>query len=195
MHQSLADVVESYLRAEFFRASSETNRYILCSEAPRYPQSRIQLHDCQSGRRCGHPSRAGLPDPPPPRTLRWRTNLSAASFQSAGAQPDEGIGISRSHPTTAPDQVVGNSGGLALRAKPKQRDNTPSYLDDGGVVPLHIDQPSTIGTDSLAMCPSSIDGRSPQARKRTIMARYVLGDELKPSERWKRRLLIARPVR
>ena len=27
VHQSLADVVESYLRAEFFRASSETNRY------------------------------------------------------------------------------------------------------------------------------------------------------------------------
>jgi len=120
--------------------------------------------------------------------------LSAASFHSTGVQPDEGISISRD-PTTAPDQVVGNSSGLALRAKPKQRDKTPSYLDDGGVVPLHIDQPSTTGTDSLAMCPSSVDGRSPQARKRTIMGRYVFGDELKPGERWKRRVLITRHAR
>jgi hypothetical protein len=34
--------------------------------------------------------------------------------------------------------------------------------------------------------------RSPQGRKRTIMARYVFGDEFKPSERWKRRLLTVR---
>jgi hypothetical protein len=33
---------------------------------------------------------------------------------------------------------------------------------------------------------------SAKGRRRTIMARYVFGDELKPGERWKRRLLTSR---
>jgi len=65
----------------------------------------------------------------------------------------------------------------------------PTYLEDGGVVPLQIDQSSAIQTDSLAMRPSSVDERSPQARKQTITGRHVFGDELKPGERWKRPLL------
>ncbi len=114
------------------------------------------------------PKRPSVRPPKPRRTSRSSSaknapladQLSAASLQSTGVQPDEGIGISRSHPTTAPDQVAGNSGGLALHARPTRRDNMPSYLDDGGVVSLLVNQPSTIGTDSLAMRPSSVDERS-----------------------------------
>jgi hypothetical protein len=47
-------------------------------------------------------------------------------------------------------------------------------------------------TDSPATLPSRVADRSPQGRKRTIVARYVFGDELKPGERWKRRLLSSR---
>jgi hypothetical protein len=69
--------------------------------------------------------------------------LSTTSRRTSGAQSDEGAGVSPRFATTAPGQVVGDSGGVGLRAK---------------------------------------------GRKRTIMARYVFGDELKPGERWKRRL-------
>jgi hypothetical protein len=37
--------------------------------------------------------------------------------------------------------------------------------------------------------PSPTSEVAPTARKRTIMGRYVFGDELKPGERWKKRLL------
>ena len=74
-------------------------------------------------------------------------SLSTTSRRTSGAQSDDGAGVSPRFATTAPGQVVGDSGGVGLRAK---------------------------------------------GRKRTIMARYVFGDEFKPGERWKRRLLTSR---
>ena len=68
----------------------------------------------------------------------------------------------------------------------------PIFLDAGGATPLLTDQRSTIGTYSLATPPSSVGELSRQSRKRTIMGRYVFGDELKPGERWKRRILRTR---
>ena len=131
-------------RAEFFRASSATNRYISAPRphgirraGPSFTSAKAAVGAAALSRGTSRPSSA--------KNTPLADQLSVASFQSTGVQPDEGIGISRSDPTTAPDQVVGNSGGLALRAKPKQRDNTPSNLDDGGVVPLHIDQSPTMG--------------------------------------------------
>ena len=72
---------------------------------------------------------------------------SPKSRRTSGAQSDDGAGVSPRFATTAPGQVVGDSGGVGLRAK---------------------------------------------GRKRTIMARYVFGDEFKPGERWKLRLLTSR---
>ena len=115
-------------------------------------------------------------------------NLSTASRQSSGVPPDKGRGPSPSAPTAAPNQVVGNAGGLALRPKAKRRNKMPISFDDSrAALPLK-DQRSRTGTDSLP----SIDESSRQSRRRTIMGRYVFGDELKPGERWKRRLLMAR---
>ena len=52
------------------------------------------------------------------------------------------------------------------------------------------------GADATARAPSQVvaDGLtlSANGRKRTIMARYVFGNEDKPGERWKRRLLRSR---
>jgi hypothetical protein len=118
--------------------------------------------------------------------------LSTASRQTSSVQSDEGAGVSPRVATIAQSQVVGDSGGLALSAKARRRDKLAISCDDDRAKPLPHDQRSAIGTDSPATLPSIVDDRSPQSRKRTIMARYVFGDELKPGERWKRRLLTTR---
>jgi hypothetical protein len=64
--------------------------------------------------------------------------------------------------------------------------------DDLRVKPLPNDLRSAMEADSPATIPSRVDDHSPQSRKRTIMARYVFGDELKPGGRWKRRVLTMR---
>ena len=115
--------------------------------------------------------------------------LSAASYQPSSARP--GIGVSPSGPTLAPSQVDGNSD-LPLRAKEKRQDKMPISRDDGRGTPLLSDQQSTIGKDSPATPQSSLSEPSRQSRKRTILSRYVFRDELKPGERWKRRLLLTR---
>ena len=117
--------------------------------------------------------------------------LSTASCRSSGVPLDEGTGPSPSVPTATPSQVVGN-GGLALRSKAKRRDKMPTFFDDSRATLSLKDQRSRTGTDSLSTPLPSVDESSRQSRKRTIMGRYVFGDELKPGERWKRRLLTAR---
>jgi hypothetical protein len=111
-------------------------------------------------------------------------NLSAASLRSSGVPLDEGTGAS----PIAPSQIGENAGGLALRSKAK-RDKMPTSFDDSKATPSLKDQRFRTGTDSLPTPLPSIDESSRQSRKRTIMGRYVFGDELKPGERWKRRLL------
>ena len=118
--------------------------------------------------------------------------LSAKSCKTSSVQSGEGAGVSPRVATTAQSQVVGDSSGLGLGAKPKRRDKAAISGNDVRAKLLSIDQRSAIGPDSPAALSSKIDDRSPQSRKRTIMARYVFGDELKPAERWKRRLLTSR---
>jgi hypothetical protein len=118
--------------------------------------------------------------------------LSTKSRQTSSAQSDEGAGVSPRVATTAQSQVVGDSNSLALSAKAKRRDKAAISSDDVRAKPLPNDQRSATGTDSPVTLSSIVDDRSPQSRKRTIMARYVFGDELKPGERWKRRLLTTR---
>jgi hypothetical protein len=115
-----------------------------------------------------------------------------ASRRMSRVQSDEGAGASPSGLTRAPSRVGGGSPELALRAKAKQIDKIATSRGDVRAKPLHGDQRSTTGTDSPASPSSRVDGRSPESRKRTIMARYVFGDALGPGERWKRRLLTSR---
>ena len=109
---------------------------------------------------------------------------STTSHQTASVQSDDGARVS--------PRVATTSGGPPLSAKAKRRNTVAISRVDLRAKPLPDDQQSAIGTDSLAAPSSVVDDRSPQGRKRTIMARYVLGDELKPGERWKRRLLTMR---
>jgi hypothetical protein len=126
------------------------------------------------------------------QTVLLVDSLSAASGRSSGLPLDEGTGLLPSVPTAEPSQVVGNAGGLALRPKTKRRDKMPTSFDDSRATPSLKDQRSRTGPDSPPTSLPSVDESSRQSRKRTIMGRYVFGDELKPGERWKRRLLIAR---
>ena len=83
---------------------------------------------------------------------------------------------------------------LAERLSTAPRQPSGVQPDEGAVVSPRdpTPAPSQVGTDFPATLPSSVDDRSPRSRKRTIMARYVFGEELKPGERWKRRLLTTR---
>ena len=118
--------------------------------------------------------------------------LSTTSRQTSSMQSDEGAAVSPGVATTAQCQDVGDTGGLGLGAKARRRDKLAIPRDDDRAKPLPSHQRSAIGTDSPVTLPSRADDRSPQGRRRTIMARYVFGDELKPGERWKRRLLTSR---
>ena len=136
---------------------------------------------------------------PPSRAPKWRDaplaeRLSTAPRQTSSVEPNEGAHASPKDPTTAQSQVVGDSGGLVLGPKARRRDKLAISCDDHRAKPLPNDQRSALATDSLATHLSQADDRPPQSRKRTILARYVFGDEhkLKPGERWKRRLLTTR---
>jgi hypothetical protein len=118
--------------------------------------------------------------------------LSTASRQPSSVQPEEGASVSPRVATTEQSQVVGNSGSPARSAKAKRRDESTISRDDARAKPSPNDQRSAIGRDFLATLPLRVEDRSPQSRKRTIMTRYVFGDELKLGERWKRRLLTTR---
>ena len=189
-------------------ASSPRGR-ILPSLVPEEPLRRPLGYAALTTAEFDPPSRA--PKRPPVRTLKDQTSrlprnsrfsseenaplaerLSTKLGQTSSVQSDEGAGVSPRVATTAQSQVVGESDSLAPSAKAKRRDKAAISSDDVRAKPLRNDQRSAIGTDSSATLPSRLDERSPQSRKRTIMARYVFGDELKPGERWKRRLLTTR---
>ncbi len=179
--------------AEFFRASFTRNRGIACSKMPLQTQSHHRGR--QSDSRCGrrkekikHRSCPGTRASRLTRMRRWLRDRRPKSHRTSGVQSGEGAGASTSA-TTAPTQVAG---GPALLAKAKRREKLPTSRDDFRAKPLPDDQASAMGTDSPATLPSWRDAQSPEGRKRTIMARYVFGNELKPGERWKRRLLTSR---
>jgi hypothetical protein len=91
-----------------------------------------------------------------------------------------------------PRHAVENPRVLAHPAKAKPQNKASITLDEASGAPPLDDQASAAGTDPSATRPSSVDQRAGQSRKRTILGRYVFGDELKPGERWKRRLLTTR---
>ena len=186
---------------------------ILPSLVPDKPRGRLLRDSALTTAEFEPPSRA--PKQPSVRTLKGKDQtsrlprnssfspdedaplaygLSPKSRQPSNLQSDEGAGVSPRVATTAQSQVVGDSGGLALSAKARRRDKLAISRDDDRAKPLPNDQRSAREADSPATHHSRADDRSPQSRKRTILARYVFGDELKlkPGERWKRRLLTTR---
>ena len=99
--------------------------------------------------------------------------------------PIDGIAVSAGEATPASNQVVQDSSVPAPRPKTKRRAQIPITVD---AVPAS----ASVNDRASAPLPMTIEELSCPERKRTIMGRYVIGNELKPGERWKRRLFKGR---
>ena len=113
---------------------------------------------------------------------------STASHRSSAEPTGEMTGVTLSGSTVASNQVFESSGGRALIPNAKGRRETQVSLD-GSADPLVKDRQSDTKID-IVTTPVPIVVEPPrQSRQRNIMARYVFGEELRPGERWKRRLI------
>ena len=144
------------------------------SRAPRRPSVRTLKGKDQASRLPRNSSFSSAANAP------LAERRSTESRRTANVQSDDGADASPRVTPTAPSQVVG---GLALSAS-KRSDQTAISRDDVRAKPLPDKQRSAMGMNSPAALPSRGDDPSSQTRKRTIMARYVFGAELKPGERW-----------
>jgi hypothetical protein len=129
----------------------------------------------------------------PPRKLEASSELTARLAGRTSAEcgrpsvsPSGGTAVSSGIPTSTAINVAGNSRGPAPPPKAKRRGRIPIALDPVAV--FAKDQGSITRADALGALPTSVNDVSRPNRKQTIMGRYVFGDELKPGERWKRRL-------
>jgi hypothetical protein len=136
-------------------------------------------------------SRAKTLEAPSEFAAQLADSSSVGSVRSSSVSPSEGTAVSPGGPVEMADRIVGNSGDPAPRAKAERRAQRPRPLDDSAALVSARDQRSVARTDTLIV-PNAGDDISRPGRKRTIMGRYVIGDELKPGERWKRRLSKAR---
>jgi hypothetical protein len=152
------------------------------SRAPRRPSVRPSQREDQATKLPQNSSVSAHEDQP------VAEEQLTASRRMSRVQSDEG-GASPGGQTGAPSHVGGGSPDLALSARAKRSNKIATSVS---AKPLHNDQRSMTRADSPAAPSSRVDGRSPESRKRTILARYVFGDELGPGERWKRRLLTSR---
>ena len=138
-----------------------------------------------------HLNRRGTRDFPPPRMRRWLTDCPRSLVNRPTWNQMKGQAFRQG--SRRPSKVKSSETPAVWRSAQRQDEETSAISrDDVGVRRLPREQRSAIGTDSPATLPSKVDVGSPQGRKRTIMARYVFGDELKPGDRWKRRLLTSR---
>ncbi len=131
----------------------------------------------------------------PPRNLEASSELTAqlSERSSAGSgrssdSSSDGTAVSSGVPTATANEVVADTGGPAPRPMAKSRVRVPITLGASPVPGAAKDRGLITRTDALGALPTAVDDVSHPKRKRTIMGRYVFGDELKPGERWKRRL-------
>ena len=121
-------------------------------------------------------------------TAHMSESPSVASHQPTGKSPSDAKAGSSGIPTATANRVVGNSGGPAPHPKARRRVQIPIALDARSAAVSANDQRSIAQTDSVGALETHVDDVSRPNRKRTIVGRYVFGDELKLGERWKRRL-------
>jgi hypothetical protein len=96
------------------------------------------------------------------------------------------------HPAEAivvpPSEAAGSAGAPGSHKAPKRRVKKRKVPEYDRIAAWLAEPEPTIIANSPRAAPSAADEVSPTARKRTILGRYVFGDELKPGERWKRLL-------
>ena len=120
-------------------------------------------------------------------TAQLADKSSDGSARSSASSID-GTAASSGVPTATANDVVADAGGTAPRPMAKPRVRVPIALGASPVPGAAKDRGLITRTDALDALPTVVDEVSRPKRKRTILGRYVFGDELKPGERWKRRL-------
>ena len=135
--------------------------------------------------------------PPKRRSARFQKTakpsktrrISASTAETAPlAPPAEAILVPPSEPPAASREAAGSAGAPASHKAPKRRVKKPKVPEYDRIAAWLAQPEPTIIAHSPPAAPSPVGEVSPNTRKRTIMGRYVHGDELKPGERWKRLL-------
>ncbi len=116
------------------------------------------------------------------------TDRSSVGSGQSSASSSDGTAVSSGVPTATANDVVADSGGPAPRPMTKPWVRVQITLDASPVPVAAKDRGFITRTDALGALPTAVDDVLRPKRKRTIMGRYVFGDELKPGERWKRRI-------
>jgi len=108
----------------------------------------------------------------------------AASGPAFEAPAAGAIFVSPSKPVALSNEAAAP----ALRKAPKKRAKKPG--PSGALsIAAWLNEPEPVIIEAAPSAPPPPAGEvAPKVRKRTIMGRYVFGNELKPGERWKRPL-------
>jgi hypothetical protein len=117
-----------------------------------------------------------------------RISASPTAETTPLAPPAEAIVVPPSEPPAASREAAGSGGAPASHKAPKRRVKKPKVPEYDRIAAWLAQPEPTIIAHSPPAAPSPVGEVSPNTRKRTIMGRYVHGDELKPGERWKRLL-------
>ena len=172
--------------AKSLKVLSRTNRPVVSSKTSHRPRTQ-RIQNCGRGR---PPERAvsqpleGFPD----MTSQSEERPSVASVQPAFSLPGDAAAVSPGMPTATANRVVGEPDGPPPRPKAKARVRMPIAPDASRADASAKEQLFIPRTEPLVALPRSVEDASFPNRKRTILGRYVFGDELKPGEKWKQRL-------
>jgi hypothetical protein len=169
------------------QATGRILQYLVPDEPPRGQPREVMLSISSSG---GDQTKK-LPrnsESSPIDITALQETRSTASHRSSAEPTGEITGVTLSGSTVASNQVFESSGGRALIPNAKGRRETQVSLD-GSVDPLVKDRQSDTKIDIVTTPVPTVVEPPRQSRQRNIMARYVFGEELRPGERWKRRLI------
>ena len=156
------------------------------SEAPKIPiiksAGERKSRATTDARQVGHPRGR-----PKSSAAEIASPMNSAGSSSAG-QLDEATAIPPSRPFALPASTAARNSASATPAR-ATRPAKPSESVESPRTPASLEalQP-VIGADAPSLQTPSAAGRPSDDRRRKILGRYVFGDDLKPGERWKRRL-------
>jgi hypothetical protein len=133
-------------------------------------------------------SRQAVRTPKPPKNSPYtaEADAKAPDYGAKGQATDNDA--STSPIAAALPHPPPNAASPKVRKKENSRKAAPIYSEPDEAVPLSEGQTSTAEPNAKANSPSNVQEDPTPVRKRLITGRYVLGDEFKPGERWKRLL-------
>ena len=107
---------------------------------------------------------------------------------SSAGRLDEATAIPPSRPFAPPASTAARNSASATPARVSRHAKPSKSVASPRTPPLLEALQPVIGADAPSVQTPSAAGRPSDDRRRKILGRYVFGDDLKPGERWKRRL-------